>query len=145
MNKTTKLFVALCISTLALTSCSNTQMAITGLALAGAAVGYMAYGWMNDPDASNAYEKSPSQVTQAVKATIKESGYTIIKTETNNKDNTYMIEAQNIQGKKVDFAISPVEGNPNQAKLYIKGTSFGGVSKADSQILLNKINKRLLA
>ena len=120
-------------------------MAITGLALAGAAVGYMAYGWMNDPDASNAYEKSPAQVTQAVEDTIKESGYTIIKTETSNKDNTYMIEAKDIQGKKVDFAISPVDGNPNQAKLYIKGTTMGGVSKAESQILLNKINKRLMA
>ena len=144
MKKTTKLFVALGISTLALTGCSNTQMAITGLALAGAAVGYMAYGWMNDPDASNAYEKTPNEVTQAVNDVLNSSGYTVIKTETDSKDNTHMIEAQNIQGKKVDFAISPVAGNPNQAKLYIKGTTMSGVSKAESQILLNKINKRLL-
>ncbi|ASG68925.1 hypothetical protein fh0823_23430 [Francisella halioticida] len=144
MNKTTKLFVALGISTLALTSCSNTQMAITGLALAGVATGYLAYNWMNNPDASNAYEKTPKEVTQAVNDILKSSGYTVIKTENNSKDNTHMIEAQNNQGKKVDFAISPVASNPNQAKLYIKGTSFSGVSKAESQILLNKINKKLM-
>ena len=52
---------------------------------------------------------------------------------------------QQVDGKKVDIAISPVEKNPNQSKIYIKGTSFGGVSKAESQILLNKTNKKLMA
>ena len=142
-NKPLKIFLALGLSAMTLTSCTTAAIATTGLVLASVTTGYVAYSWMKNPDASNAYEKSPDQVTQAVKDIIKESGYTVIKTETSNKDNTYMIEAQNIQGKKVDFAISPVDGNPNQAKLYIKGTTMSGVSKAESQILLNKINKKL--
>ena len=139
-----KIKLILCAAGLSLlVGCSNTQMAVTGLSLAGAAVGYMAYSWMTDPDASNAYEKSPDEVTQVTNNVLKEKGYKVIKTETNNKDNTHMIEAENIQGKKVDIAISPVEDNPNQAKIYIKGTSFGGISKAESQILLSQINKEL--
>lgn len=128
----------------ALVSCSNTQMAVTGLSLAGAAVGYMAYNWMNNPDASNAYEKSPNEVTQVTNETLQENSYTIIKTETSNKDHTYFIEAENTQGQKVDIAISPVENNPKQAKIYIKGTTLGGISKAQSQILLNQINRKLV-
>ena len=143
MKKTKLLLCAAGVSMLV--GCSNTQMAVTGLALAGAAAGYMAYGWMSNPDASNAYEKSPQEVTKAVNEVIKEGGYTVVKTETNEKDNTNMIEVENSDGKKVDIAISPVEKNPNQAKIYIKGISFGGVSKTESQILLNKINKKLMA
>ena len=139
-----KIKLILCAAGLSLlVGCSNTQMAVTGLSLAGAAVGYMAYSWMSNPDASNAYEKSPDEVTQVTDDVLKEKGYKVIKTETNNKDNTHMIEAENVQGKKVDIAISPVEDNPNQAKIYIKGTSFGGISKAESQILLSQINKEL--
>ncbi|AIT09145.1 hypothetical protein LO80_03620 [Candidatus Francisella endociliophora] len=127
-----------------LVGCSNTQMAVTGLALAGAAAGYMAYGWMNDPDASNAFEKTPKEVTQVVNGVLKENGYKVIKTETNDKDNTNSTELVNSAGKKVNVAISPVDNNPNQAKVYIKGTSFDGISKAESQILMNKINKQLV-
>lgn len=126
-----------------LVSCSNTQMAVTGLALAGAATGYMAYEWMNNPDASNAYDNSPAEVITAVNKSLKDGGYTVIKTDTNDKDSTHLIEAQDSQGKKVNVAVSPVENNKNQAKVYIKGTTFGGISKAQSQILLNKINKNL--
>ena len=139
-----KIKLILCAAGLSLlVGCSNTQMAVTGLSLAGAAVGYMAYSWMSNPDASNAYEKSPDEVTQVTDDVLKEKGYKVIKTETNNKDNTHMIKAENIQGKKVNIAISPVDDNPNQAKIYIKGTSFGGISKAESQILLSQINKEL--
>ena len=140
-----KFKIILCAAGLSvLVGCSNTQMAVTGLSLAGAAVGYMAYGWMKNPDASNAYDKTPDEVTKAADAILKENGYTIEKTEISNKDNTYMIEAENTQGQKVDVAVSPVDNNPKQAKIYIKGTSFGGISKAQSQILLNQINKRLM-
>ncbi|OIN82953.1 DUF3568 family protein [Francisella sp. TX07-6608] len=140
-----KLKLVLCAAGLSvLVGCSNTQMAVTGLSLAGAAIGYIAYGWMKNPDASNAYEKTPNEVIQATNDTLKENKYTIVKTETSNKDNTYLIEAENARGQKVDIAISPVEDNSNQAKIYIKGTSFDGVSKAQSQILLNQINKKLV-
>ncbi len=127
-----------------LVSCSNTQMAITGLALAGTAAGYLAYSWMKDPDASNAYAKSPETVTKAVNETLEENQYSIIKTDDNNKDNTHMIEAENAQGKKVNIAISPVENNQNEAKVYIKGTTHGGITKAESQILMNNISAKLM-
>lgn len=142
MKKIKILLCAIVISLLV--GCSTTQMAITGLVLAGTAVGYLAYNWMKDPDASNAYAKSPEAVTKAVKETLSENQYIIIKTDDNNKDNTYMIEAENTQGKKVNIAISPVENNQNEAKVYIKGATHDGVTKAESQILMNSISAKLM-
>ena len=140
-----KIKILLCaIAVSLLVGCSTAQMAIIGLVLAGTAVGYVAYSWMKDPDASSAYAKSPETVTKAGKETLSENQYSIIKTDDNNKDNTYMIEAENTQSKKVNIAISPVENNQNEAKVYIKGAIHDGVTKTESQVLMNNISTKLM-
>ena len=118
MKKVRILLCAIAVSLLV--SCSNTQMAITGLALAGTAAGYLAYSWMKDPDASNAYAKSPETVTKAVNQTLEENQYSIIKTDDNNKDNTHMIEAENAQGKKLTSQLALLKIIKMKQKFILK-------------------------
>jgi len=135
ISKKVKLLATLGVASVALTSCSGTQMAVTGLALAGNLAAVGAYNWVSNPDAETALDNSDDNVFKSAQQTIKSNGvYSIISTTTGTKQSQIVAQANN---KEVKVVVESI-GN-NQSKIYIKD----GRGKDQAQILLQQIMKNV--
>jgi hypothetical protein len=135
ISKQLKLLATLGVASVALTSCSGTQMAVTGLALAGTMMAVGTYNWISNPDAETALDDSADNVFKSVQQTIQSNNaYSITSTTTGTKQSQIITQANN---KEVKIVVENI-GN-NQSKIYIKD----GRGKDQAQILLQQIMKNI--
>jgi hypothetical protein len=135
ISKKLKLLATLGVASVALTSCSNTQMAVTGLALAGTIMAVGAYTWISNPDAETALASSDKNVFKSVQETIQaNNSYTIESSTTGRKQSQLMAHANN---KQIKIVVEKI--GLNQSKIYIKD----GRGKDQAQILLQQIVKNV--
>jgi hypothetical protein len=135
IKKPVKLVVALGIASVALSSCSNTQMAVTGLALAGTVAAIGAYEWINNPDAETAVGYDASKVFSVIQNTIKANPeYQITSTDIGNKKSQLVASAN---GKEVKIVVERI--GENASKIYINDSR----GKDQAQILLQQITKNI--
>ena len=130
-----KLLATLCVTSVALTNCSNTQMTKTEVALVDTMMTAGKYNWISHTDAEITLANSENNVFKSVLETIRYNDSYVTQSTTSEKNQSQLIASAN--NWQIKIVVEKI--GRKQSKIYIQD----GRGKDQAQILLQQIIKNV--